>query len=89
VCFWFASSIKRTNAANSVASLSAQDLWCTSSNFDGALAGKFTGALVSSNSGAPGEVSVKLRGITLLMVTLNCILLMEFILIIVVLRLEV
>jgi hypothetical protein len=34
-------------------------------------------------------VSVKLRGITLLMVTLNCILLMEFILIIVVLRLEV
>jgi hypothetical protein len=52
VVFWFASSIKRTNAANSVASLSAQDLWCTSSNFDGALAGKFTGALVSSNSGA-------------------------------------
>jgi hypothetical protein len=32
---------------------------------DGALAGKFTGAVVTANSGAPGGgMSVKLRGIT-------------------------
>jgi TonB-linked SusC/RagA family outer membrane protein len=63
----FASSIKRTNAANSVASLSAADLAGVTppQTLDGALAGKFTGALVSSNSGAPGGgMSVKLRGIT-------------------------
>jgi TonB-linked SusC/RagA family outer membrane protein len=63
----FASSVKRTNAANSVASLSAADLVgvTPAQTLDGALAGKFTGALVSANSGAPGGgMSIKLRGIT-------------------------
>ncbi|REE16899.1 TonB-linked SusC/RagA family outer membrane protein [Winogradskyella pacifica] len=62
-----ASTVKRTNAANSVASLSSEDLAGTTpaQTLDGALAGKFTGALVTSNSGAPGGgLSVKLRGIT-------------------------
>ncbi|MFV9551600.1 SusC/RagA family TonB-linked outer membrane protein [Algibacter sp. PT7-4] len=62
-----ASSIKRKNAANSVASISAEDLAGVTppQTLDGALAGKFTGALVSSNSGAPGGgLSVKLRGVT-------------------------
>ncbi|MDN3491941.1 SusC/RagA family TonB-linked outer membrane protein [Winogradskyella bathintestinalis] len=62
-----ASTVKRTNAANSVASLSAEELAGTTpaQTLDGALAGKFTGALVTSNSGAPGGgLSVKLRGIT-------------------------
>lgn len=62
-----ASTVKRTNAANSVASVTAADLAGVTppQTLDGALAGKFTGALISSNSGAPGGgVSVKLRGIT-------------------------
>jgi TonB-linked SusC/RagA family outer membrane protein len=62
-----ASTVKRTNAANSVATISAEDLAGTTppQTLDGALAGKFTGALVSANSGAPGGgLSVKLRGIT-------------------------
>jgi hypothetical protein len=45
-CVCFASSIKRTNAANSVASLSAQDCGVTPPQTLDALAGKFTGALV-------------------------------------------
>ncbi|MGB5419001.1 SusC/RagA family TonB-linked outer membrane protein [Algibacter sp.] len=62
-----ASNIKRTNAANSVASISAEDLAGVTppQTLDGALAGKFTGALVTSNSGSPGGgLSVKLRGVT-------------------------
>jgi TonB-linked SusC/RagA family outer membrane protein len=62
-----ASTIKRSNAANSVASISADDLVGTTpaQTLDGALSGKFTGALVTSNSGAPGGgLSVKLRGVT-------------------------
>lgn len=62
-----ATSIKRTNAANSVASISAEELTGVTppQTLDGALAGKFTGALVTSNSGAPGGgISVKLRGVT-------------------------
>nr|WP_321221588.1 SusC/RagA family TonB-linked outer membrane protein [uncultured Psychroserpens sp.] len=62
-----ASTVKRTNAANSVASVSAADLAGVTppQTLDGALAGKFTGALISSNSGAPGGgLSVKLRGAT-------------------------
>ena len=62
-----ASSVKRTNAANSVATLSASELVGTTpaQTLDGALSGKFTGALVTANSGAPGGgLSVKLRGIT-------------------------
>jgi hypothetical protein len=59
----FASSIKRTNAANSVASCLLQIYGVTPpQTLDGALAGKFTGALVSSNSGAPGGgMSVKFK----------------------------
>ncbi len=62
-----ASSVKRSNLANAVASISAKDLVGTSqqSTLDGALYGKFTGANISANSGAPGGgITVKLRGIT-------------------------
>lgn len=62
-----ASSLKRTNLANSVASISAKDLNGTvvQPTMDAALYGKFTGANISANSGAPGGgISVKLRGIT-------------------------
>jgi TonB-linked SusC/RagA family outer membrane protein len=62
-----ASSVKRGNLANAVASVSAKDLVGTAvqSTVDGALYGKFTGANISANSGAPGGgISVKLRGIT-------------------------
>ena len=62
-----ATSIKRSNLANSVASISSKELigTTTQETVDGALYGKFTGANVSENSGAPGGgISVKLRGIT-------------------------
>jgi TonB-linked SusC/RagA family outer membrane protein len=62
-----ATSVKRTNLANAVASVSGKDLVGTTvqSTVDGALYGKFTGANISANSGAPGGgISVKLRGIT-------------------------
>ncbi len=62
-----ASTIKRSNLANSVATVSASDLTGTTppQTLDGALSGKFTGALVTANSGAPGGgMSIKLRGVT-------------------------
>ena len=62
-----ATSIKRTNSANAVASISAEELVGTTPppTLDGALYGKFAGANVSANSGAPGGgLSVKLRGAT-------------------------
>ncbi|WP_244526711.1 SusC/RagA family TonB-linked outer membrane protein [Pseudozobellia thermophila] len=62
-----ATTIKRTNAANAVASISAEALTGTTPppTLDGALYGKFAGAIVNSNSGAPGGgISVKLRGAT-------------------------
>ncbi len=62
-----ATSIKRENAANAVASLSAQEISGRTPppTLDGALYGKFAGATVSANSGAPGGgLSVKLRGAT-------------------------
>jgi TonB-linked SusC/RagA family outer membrane protein len=62
-----ASSVKRSNLANAVASVSGRELVGTTiqSTVDGALYGKFTGANISANSGAPGGgISVKLRGIT-------------------------
>jgi TonB-linked SusC/RagA family outer membrane protein len=62
-----ASSAKRSNLAHAVAVVSAKDLVGTTvqSTVDGALYGKFTGANISANSGAPGGgISVKLRGIT-------------------------
>ena len=62
-----ASSIKRSNAANAVASVSADDLAGRTppQTLDGALAGKFAGAQITAASGAPGGgMSVKLRGVT-------------------------
>ncbi len=62
-----ATSVKRSNAANAVASLSAEELVGTTPppTIDGALYGKFAGAVVSANSGAPGGgLSIKLRGAT-------------------------
>ena len=62
-----ATSIKRTNAANAVASISAEALVGTTPppTVDGALYGKFAGADVSANSGAPGGgISIRLRGAT-------------------------
>ncbi|MCW8980832.1 MAG: SusC/RagA family TonB-linked outer membrane protein [Altibacter sp.] len=62
-----ATSVKRSNAANAVASISAEELAGRTppQTLDGALAGKFAGALVTKSSGAPGGgISVKLRGVT-------------------------
>ncbi|RKS55194.1 TonB-linked SusC/RagA family outer membrane protein [Gillisia mitskevichiae] len=62
-----ATSIKRTNSANAVASISAEELIGTTPppTLDGAFYGKFAGAVVNANSGAPGGgLSIKLRGAT-------------------------
>ena len=62
-----ASSIKRSNLAHAVGTISAKQLVGTTTQptVDGALYGKFAGANISANSGAPGGgISVKLRGIT-------------------------
>ncbi|MCM4150056.1 SusC/RagA family TonB-linked outer membrane protein [Arenibacter sp. N53] len=62
-----ATSVKRSNSANSVASVSADELTGRTppQTLDGALAGKFAGAQITAASGAPGGgMSVKLRGVT-------------------------
>ena len=62
-----ATSIKRTNSANAVATISAEELIGTTPppTLDGAFYGKFAGAVVNANSGAPGGgLSIKLRGAT-------------------------
>jgi len=62
-----ASSVKRSNAASSVAAISSRQLAGVTNQqtMDGALYGKFKGANITANSGAPGGgISVKLRGIT-------------------------
>lgn len=62
-----ATSIKRSNSANAVASISAKELvGVTPQNtIDGALYGKFKGAEIRANSGAPGGgFSIRLRGVT-------------------------
>lgn len=62
-----ASTVKRSNLANSVASISSRELTgVTQQNtMDGALYGKFKGADIRSNSGSPGGgMSVRLRGVT-------------------------
>lgn len=64
-----ATSIKRSNAANAVASIESKDLTGTTvqQTMDGALYGKFTGANIVANSGAPGGgIAIKLRGVTTL-----------------------
>lgn len=62
-----ATSVKRRNLANAVATISAKELngVAPAQTFDAALNGKIPGAYINSNSGAPGGgVSVKLRGVT-------------------------
>lgn len=62
-----ASTIKRRNLANSVARVESKELTgiSTQSTFDKALYGKFKGADIRSNSGAPGGgLSMRLRGVT-------------------------
>ncbi len=62
-----ATTTKRSNLANTVASISAADLTqvTAQSGFDTALSGKFTGAEIKASSGAPGGgVSMRLRGVT-------------------------
>ncbi len=62
-----ASSIKRSNSANAVASIKADALTgvTATQTLDGALQGKVAGALVTKSSGAPGGgISIKLRGVT-------------------------
>ncbi len=62
-----ATSVKRRNLANAVATISNRDLAGTApaQTFDAALNGKVPGALINANSGAPGGgISVKLRGVT-------------------------
>ena len=63
----FATSIKRSNSANSVATISAKQLAGNTrpQTLDGAMQGKIAGAQISANSGAPGGgFSVRLRGIS-------------------------
>lgn len=62
-----ASSVKRSNLANAVASVSAAELTqvANAQTLDGALNGKFKGATITANSGSPGGgMSFRLRGIT-------------------------
>lgn len=62
-----ATSTKRSNLANTVSTISAADLTqvTSQSGFDSALSGKFTGAEIKANSGAPGGgISMRLRGVT-------------------------
>lgn len=62
-----ATSVKRSNLANAVATISAKELYgvAPAQTFDAALSGKIPGALITANSGAPGGgISVKMRGVT-------------------------
>ncbi|MEL6863488.1 MAG: carboxypeptidase-like regulatory domain-containing protein, partial [Bacteroidota bacterium] len=62
-----ATNVKRANLANAVASIDAKELTgvTAQATLDGALYGKFKGAEIRANSGAPGGgMSVKLRGVT-------------------------
>lgn len=62
-----ATTVKRRNLANAVASISSKELngVAPAQTFDAALQGKIPGAYINSNSGAPGGgISVKLRGVT-------------------------
>ncbi len=62
-----ATSVKRTNLANSVASIPASEISgiAVPTTTDAALYGKFKGVNISANSGAPGGgISFRLRGTT-------------------------
>lgn len=62
-----ASSIKRSNLANAVSTVSSESLTgtTTGSTLDGALYGKLTGVNINAAGGAPGgQIAVRLRGIS-------------------------
>ena len=62
-----ATSIKKSNSANSVATISSKQLNgnTRAQTLDGAMQGKIAGVQISANSGAPGGgFSVRLRGIS-------------------------
>lgn len=62
-----ATSVKRRNLANAVATISAKQLdgIAPAQTFDAAINGKIPGAYINASTGAPGGgVSVKLRGVT-------------------------
>src|SRR4030095_7559743 len=62
-----ATTVKRSNAANAVAAISAKELagLTTQSTLDGAIYGKFTGAQITQSSGAPGGgIGIRMRGVT-------------------------
>lgn len=62
-----ATSVKRSNLANAVATISSKELTGNApmQTLDGALNGKLVGANIISSSGAPGGgMSVRLRGLT-------------------------
>ncbi|GMQ29430.1 SusC/RagA family TonB-linked outer membrane protein [Algoriphagus confluentis] len=62
-----ATSVKRSNLANAVTSVSSKELLGTTTiqTTDGALYGKVPGATIRSNGGAPGGgISIQLRGIS-------------------------
>lgn len=61
-----ASSVKRQNLANTVATVSSVELLGSpTQTVDAALSGKFSGVTVSQNTGAPGGgISVNLRGVS-------------------------
>ena len=62
-----ATTTKRSNLANTVATVSAAALAgiTSQSGLDGALSGKFSGAEIKASSGAPGGgISMRLRGVT-------------------------
>ncbi|AMJ64878.1 SusC/RagA family TonB-linked outer membrane protein [Hymenobacter sp. PAMC 26628] len=64
-----ASTVKRSNLANAVTTVSAQELYGSTRpvTVDAALSGKVVGANINATSGAPGGgVSVQLRGISTL-----------------------
>lgn len=64
-----ASSIKRSNLANAVTTISAKELTgrTTPTTVDGALSGKIPGVVIRQNGGAPGGgYSMQLRGISTL-----------------------
>ena len=60
----FATSVKRRNLANSVASISTEDIErAPAQTIDRAIGAKFPGVQVSQNSGAPGGgINIQLRG---------------------------
>ncbi|SHN40502.1 SusC/RagA family TonB-linked outer membrane protein [Chitinophaga sp. CF418] len=62
-----ATTVKRSNLANTVVTINANQLSgaAPAQTFDAALSGKVPGALITANSGAPGGgISIKMRGIT-------------------------